>query len=99
MGPTAMATLAMAVHRPMALALAFGSGKAALTRASDVTLATAAPAPCTPRATLRKAMLGARPQATDATVNTTRPTRKTRLRPCRSATVAPDMMKMAMQRL
>ena len=52
-GPTAVPTLAIAVQMPIARAFCFGSGNAALTSASDVTLTVAAATPCTPRATIQ----------------------------------------------
>ena len=98
-GPTAVATLAMAVHRPMARALLVGSGKAADTSARDVTLTAAAATPWTPRATLSTSIDGASPEATDASVNTTSPSTYSRRRPVRSATVAADIMNTAMPTL
>jgi hypothetical protein len=49
-GPIPMAVLASAVQIPIAQAFDFGSGNAALTRASEVTLAVAAATPWTARA-------------------------------------------------
>ena len=65
---------AIPVQIPIALAFALGSVNAALTKASDATFTIAAPMPWKPRATMSAAMLGASPQATDATQNTTMPT-------------------------
>ena len=51
-GPMAMAVLAIAVQMPIAQLFNFGSGNAALTSASDVTLTAAAATPWTARAKL-----------------------------------------------
>ena len=72
-GPMAVPRLAIAVQMPIARAFALGSGNAALTSASEVTLAAAAAIPCTPRATFRNSSDGASPQATEASVNTAMP--------------------------
>ncbi|BBX97105.1 hypothetical protein MLAC_23990 [Mycobacterium lacus] len=98
-GPAVVPTLAMAVQIPIACAFRLASGKAALTRASEVTLAVAAPKPCTPRAMASIPNEGAKPQATDPAVNTETPVKYQRRRPKRSASVAADMMKTAMPRL
>lgn len=87
--------LAMAVQIPMARAFSFASGKAALTRASEVTLTAAAPRPCAPRAVVSTAIEGANPQAIDPSVNNETPIKYQRRRPSRSASVAADMMKTA----
>ena len=47
----------------------FGSGNAALTRASDATLTVAAPTPCRPRPRLRMTRLGAAAQIAEAAAN------------------------------
>ncbi len=75
MGPTAVALDEIAVHRPMARAFCVGSGKAALTSASDATLVAAAATPWIVRATLRTNSVGAKPQATEDSVNTATLTR------------------------
>ena len=73
MGPIASAVLAIAVHTPIARAFCLGSGNAALTSASDVTLTIAAATPCTVRAALRTSSVGAMPHAIDDMVNNAMP--------------------------
>ena len=80
-GPTAVPTLAIAVQSPIARAFCLGSGKAALTSASDVTLAVAAAIPCTARAKFRISSVGENPHAIDASVNTVMPATYQRRRP------------------
>ena len=92
-------TDAMPVQMPMALALAFGSGKAALTRASDATFTVAAPTPCRPRPMLSTPRLGAAPHSADAAANRTMPPMNALRRPFWSASVAADMMNMPIVRL
>ena len=89
----------MPVQMPMALALAFGSGNAALTSASEATLTVAAPTPCSPRPTLRKPRFGAAAHIAEAAENSTVPPIRARRRPRRSANVAADMMNMPIVRL
>ncbi len=98
-GPIARPTDAMPVHRPMALAFAFGSGKAALTRASEATLTVAAPTPCRPRPMFETPRLGAAPHTADATENNTIPPMNALRRPFWSDSVAADMMNMPIVRL
>jgi len=74
-GPIASAVEAIAVQMPIAHAFCFGSAKAALTSASDVTLTVAAATPCTARPTLRTPSEPARPHATEDTVNSAMPAR------------------------
>lgn len=80
-GPVVVPMLAMAVQIPMARAFSFASGKAALTRASEVTLTAAAPRPCAPRAVVSTAIEGANPQAIDPSVNNETPIKYQRRRP------------------
>ena len=80
-GPTARPIEAIPVQIPIALALAFGSGKAALTRANEVTLTVAAPTPCSPRPTFSTVRLGAAAHRADAAANSTVPPMNARLRP------------------
>ena len=98
-GPIARPTEAMPVQMPIALALAFGSGKAALTSASDATLTMAAPTPWRARPMFSTSSVGASPQRADAPANSTMPAMKTRRRPRWSASVAADMMNMPIVRL
>ena len=98
-GPMASPTDAMPVQIPMARALRFGFGNAALTRASEATFTAAAPTPCSPRPMFSTPRLGAAPQRADAAANSTMPPRNTFRRPCWSASVAADMMNMPIVRL
>ena len=92
-------TDAMPVHRPMALALALGSGKAALTRASDATFTVAAPTPCRPRPDVQHDQARRRPHSADAAENRTIPPMNALRRPFWSDSVAADMMNMPIVRL
>ena len=74
-GPIPMAVLASAVQIPIAQAFDFGSGNAALTRASEVTLAVAAATPWTARARLSTSSENAMPQAAEAAVKRAMPPR------------------------
>src|SRR4029079_17470395 len=67
-GPIAMAVLAIAVQMPMAQLFNFGSGNAALTSASEVTLTVAAATPWTARAKLSPSTEDAMPHAAEAAV-------------------------------
>ncbi len=98
-GPTAVPTLAIAVQSPIARAFCLGSGKAALTSASDVTLAVAAAMPCTPRAKFRISSVGDE-SARDRRQREHRDAHDVPAAAAvRSASVAADMMKIAMPRL
>ena len=66
--PIAMAVLATAVQMPIAQLFNFGSGNAALTSASEVTLTVAAATPWTARARLSASSEDAIPQAAEAAV-------------------------------
>jgi hypothetical protein len=98
-GPIAVPTLAIAVQMPFACAFCLGSGNAALTRASEVTVTVAAAAPCTPRAMVSTSSEGAVPQTVDASVKTPMPITYQRRRSCRSASVAAVMITTAIPRL
>jgi hypothetical protein len=74
-GPIAMAVLAIAVQMPIAQLFDFGSGNAALTSASDVTLTVAAATPWTAREKLSASTEDAMPHAAEATVNRAMPER------------------------
>src|SRR4029077_4104404 len=74
-GPIAMAVVAIAVQIPIAQAFNFGSGNAALTSASEVTLTAAAATPWTVRARLSTSSEDAIPQATEAAVKRAMPAR------------------------
>jgi hypothetical protein len=74
-GPIPMAVLAIAVQIPIAQAFTFGSGNAALTRASEVTLTVAAATPWTVRATFSASSEDAMPQAAEAAVKRAIPAR------------------------
>src|SRR5262249_7130938 len=74
-GPIARAVLAIAVQMPIAHPFNFGSGNAALTSASEVTLTVAAATPWTPRARLRNSSEEAIPQAAEAAVKRAIPAR------------------------
>ncbi len=89
----------MPVQMPMARALRFGSGNAALTRASDATFTVAAPTPCSPRPMFSMARFGAAPQIAEATANTKVPAMNARRRPRWSASVAAVMMNIPIVRL
>src|SRR5262249_58668823 len=67
-GPIAMPVFARALQIPIAQAFNFGSGKAALTSASEVTLTVAAATPWIARARLSAPSEDAMPQAAEATV-------------------------------
>ncbi len=56
---------------------------------SDAGFMSAAPAPCTARAPIRKLALGASPQASEESVKIASPTTKIRRRPYRSASLPP----------
>ena len=73
-GPMARPTAAMPVQIPIARAFAAGSGYAAPTNASEVTLTTAAPIPWRPRAAMSTPSPGASPHPSDATQKITIPT-------------------------
>ena len=74
-GPIAMAVLATAVQMPIAQLFNFGSGNAALTSASEVTLTVAAATPWTARARLSASSEDAIPQAAEAAVKRAMPAR------------------------
>ena len=74
-GPIAMAVLAIAVQMPIAQLFNFGSGNAALTSASEVTLTVAAATPWTARARLSASSEDAMPQAAEAAEKRTIPAR------------------------
>ena len=60
-------------------------GKASVTSAAEVAMISAPPTPWTIRPTIRSAAVGARPQKTDASVNTPSPTVNIFARPTMSA--------------
>ncbi len=74
-GPMAMAVDAIAVQMPIAQAFSFGSGNAADTRASEVTLTVAAAMPWIARAAFRTSSDPARPQAIEEAVKRAMPAR------------------------
>jgi hypothetical protein len=83
-GPAARAMADTPDHSPMAWTRSRGSGKAAVSRASEPGSSAAAPTACRARAVTRAGRLGASPHRAEAAVNTTRPVRNTRRRPNRS---------------
>ena len=74
----------MKVYTLIAIARSDGFGNSVTSRARTAAEATAPPSPWMNRATIRSTWLSARPHATEAAVNTTRPVRNIRLRPRRS---------------
>jgi hypothetical protein len=92
-------TAAIPVQMPIARAFAAGSGYAAPTSARDVTLTTAAPTPCRPRAAMSTPIPGATPHSTEAAQKSTIPAMYARRRPKWSLNVPPDIMNIAMVRL
>ena len=86
-----------AASTPSSLASAFARSAPSLNvvvtieRAAGET--SAAPSPCAPRATISQVSPFANPQSNDATVKSTRPARKTRLRPIRSPARPPRSRK------
>jgi hypothetical protein len=76
------------------MATAFGiwsRGNACITSANDDGMSAAAPTACTTRNAMWVSAIGARPQATDATVNSADPPRNTFRWPTRSATLPAGM--------
>ncbi len=74
-GPSAKPMEAMAVHRPIAFAFAFGSGNAALTRASEATLTMAGADALQTAPDVQHGQAGASPHSADATAKRARPPR------------------------
>ena len=72
-GPAAMATAPPAAQTATARARRAASSYACRISASEVGISTAAAAPCTTLAPISTPSVGARPQARDARVKTTRP--------------------------
>ena len=83
-GPDAAASAAEAPHSATAPAR-LCSGYSGRISASETAITTAAPAPWRARAATRTSHPGAAAHATEAATNRPTPTRKTRLRPSRSA--------------
>ena len=87
-GPIASASADTPAQIPIACPRCFG-GKVATMMESDAGFMSAAPAPCTARAPIRKPALGASPQASEESVKIASPTTKIRRRPYRSASLPP----------
>ena len=79
-GPIASARAETPAQMPIAWPRSFG-GNVAVMIDSVAGFISAAPTPCTARAPIRKPAFGARPQASEASVNTTRPAMNIFLRP------------------
>jgi len=89
--PAAAPLAAVADQTPIARRRWFGSAKVEVSRDSDVGASTAPPSPWAARAAISQLPPWARPPSRLAAVNSTRPTRKTRRRPNRSAARPPSM--------
>src|SRR5437660_2437670 len=83
-GPAEEAIAPPIAQIAMARALPTGSGYAWPMSAIDAGIIVAAAEPCRKRATTRAPMVGARPQAAEATTKTPRPAAKARRAPMRS---------------
>ncbi len=83
----------MPPHKPSALLRSAPSGNMFITIDSAAGKTTAAPSPCSPRIAIRNPLLVASPAATDAAVNTARPSIRMRRRPSRSAARPPSSRK------
>ena len=84
-GPMAKAAAVVAAQIPIAVARSRSSGKVWLMMARVGGVIIAAPTPCSTRAPMRTAALGASPASSEAMVKTPRPPRKSRRRPNVSA--------------
>ena len=91
--PTAPPPTAIAAHTPIAFVRSAPSANVVVTIESAAGETSAAPKPCSPRATMRNSEDGASPQMSEPTVKTTTPVRKTRLRPMRSPARPPSSRK------
>ncbi len=87
-GPIASAIAEVPAQIPIAVPRCRG-GKVAVMIESVAGFISAAPAPWTTRAPIRKCALGARPQASEARVKMARPTMKILRRPSMSASLPP----------
>jgi hypothetical protein len=90
-GPIASASAETPTQMPIARPRSRG-GKVTAMIESVAGFISAAPSPCTMRQTISPPALRARPHPSEAIVNTTRPTMKTRRRPNRSASLPPVSM-------
>src|SRR5262249_10247356 len=88
--PSEAPPLAIAAYRAIALFRLLPSGNADTTSASAAGEAIAPPTPCIARAPISQAGDDARPAASDDSVNTTMPGRKTRRRPRMSTAPPPS---------
>ena len=91
--PTAPPPTAIAAQTPSAFARSGPSLNVVVTIERAAGETSAAPSPCAPRATISHVSPFANPQSSDATVKSTRPARKTRLRPIRSPARPPSSRK------
>ena len=89
-GPRTAVTPASAVNRPIAAARSCGAYMTWML-VSTCGIIAAAASPCRARNRMSASAFGASPQAADITVNATRPTTKSRLRPQRSPSREPVM--------
>lgn len=93
-GPTASASAETPAQTPMAVPSSF-RGNAATMIDSVSGFISAPPTPCPARNAISQSTLGASAQATDMPVKISRPTRNMRLRPRRSPSLPPSMMRTA----
>ncbi len=93
-GPIASAMAETPAQMPIAWPRCFG-GNVAVMIESVAGFISAAPIPCTARAPIRKPAFGAKPQASDESVKTARPTMKMRRRPKRSPSLPPVISRAA----
>ncbi len=93
-GPEATASPFTAPHMPYAIPR-LATGTAAVSRVSVSGIMIAAPTPWTARAAMRDSMPGAMAAAAEAPVKTVMPMRKSRRRPNRSPSAAPNISRTA----
>ena len=91
--PTAPPPTAIAAQTPSAFARSAPSANVVVTIESAAGETSAAPRPWSPRITISIVSLCATPQRSEATVKSTTPARKTRLRPIRSPARPPSSRK------
>ena len=88
-GPSAKASAPTAAQMPIAVLRCLGLVNVAMMMASVVGISSAAPTPWTARLAISTAPLPARPAASEETVNSAIPARKSRRRPNTSASLPP----------